>query len=460
TKPSRIMYGWFILAGAGLLYAHYYSAMLLIGLAIYHLLFVPKNREWLYVPLCGVLMGIAFIPQLPAFIEGFTRFDPANVEQTPMRADAVVTSLLYYIGNGMTWLTLVVMILGVGLIIIYKTPMRMVIAIGLFSTGVLIASNEALDILEPTRLRYAIFLWSIFAVWIAYTLLFVADYLGTLTKNRTLQIGLYLLIPSLWLANALFANFTVGFNASIEGTETPRLRTITNVMREEGASSDLFAFYNGTSQQAWYIQDTLTYSVWDLPMPTLTTAALYDTNPETRTWASNQIASTQRVWYGANLTFGLNQVHDDFLALMNTEFFPCETYVMNDELRLDLFARSEVFCNDGQQTQFGGFTLTDSTLIQIEDDLIALLGWQLDETIPPDTYSVSVQMRDVNGEIVLTQDRGIPYDRFVPMQLTLDTASLESSDYEVLLVVYDWRTGERLSTASGDTYLIGEVSLN
>lgn len=460
TNPSRMAYGWLIIGGVGLLYAHYYSAMLLIALGIYHVLFVPKNRQWLAVPLCGVLMALAFIPQLPAFIEGFTRFDPANVEQTPMRADAVITSLLYYIGNGTNWLTSALMIMGIILIALQKTQMRMVIGIGLLATGILIASNEALDILEPTRLRYAIFLWSIYAVWIAYVLMVISTYLATLIRNTPAQYALLLLMPILWFANALFANFTVGFNESIEGTETPRLRTITNVIREEGTSSDIFAFYNGNSSQAWYIQDTLTYSVWDLPMPTLTTASLYDSNPSTRDWASEQIASTQRVWYGANRTFGMNNIHDEFLALMSDDFVRCETYVMRDDMSLALFARSDVYCDDDARiTQFGGYTLTDYALIQTADSLSVQLGWTVDETITPDTYSVSVQLQARDGTIAQTQDLGIAYERFVPMQLTLDVRAIDADDYEVLLVVYAWQTGERLRTETGDTYSLGSIRI-
>src|SRR5690606_20313205 len=157
------------------LYAHYYAAMLLIALAIYHLIFVPKNRQWLMIPLCGLIMGLAFIPQIPAFLEGFTRFDPADVEKTPMSAYTVVDSLLYYISNGSNLLTLLFMLIGLISAFMQKTCLRIVVLIAVFGTLVLIVSNELLIILEPTRLRYAIFLWSLFAVWIAASLLLISE---------------------------------------------------------------------------------------------------------------------------------------------------------------------------------------------------------------------------------------------------------------------------------------------
>lgn len=457
-KPSRSAYVIFTLGGIGLLYAHYYAAMLLIALGIYHLIVTPKNKNWLLIPLCGIVMGLAFIPQVPAFIEGFTRFDPANVEKTPMSAYTVLESLLYYIGNGQILITLIIMLIGLILAFTQKTQFRIIVGIGILGTAVLVVSNELLNILEPTRLRYAIFLWSLFAVWIAGSVLFITQWILEKIKQQQLITPVLLILSALWFGNALYANSTPGFNISIEGTYTPRMRTLTNILKAEGASADLFAFYNGTSQQAWYIQDTLTYSVWDIPMPTMTTASLYDVNESTRTWAEEQIAGTSRVWYGANRTFGLNEVHDNFLALMDEQFVVCETYVMNDDLSLELFARSDVYCNSEESiTRFGGFTLLDTAISSTEDTLSVEMAWGLDETITPETYSLSVQIQDnATGEISTTQDTGIPYDSFVPMQVDVDISELDSGDYSVLLVVYNWQTGERLSTETGDSFHIGE----
>jgi len=461
-KPSLSAYVIFTIGGIGILYAHYYAAMLLIALGIYHLIFAPKNKNWLMIPLCGIVTGLAFIPQIPAFIEGFTRFDPADVEKTPMSAYSVLESLLYYIGNGQIILTAIIMLIGLIPAFTQKTQFRIIVGIGILGTAVLVVSNELLNILEPTRLRYAIFLWSLFAVWIAGSILFITQWILEKINQTQVITPVLLLLSALWFGNALYANTTPGFNVSIEGTYTPRMRTLTNILKAEGASADLFAFYNGTSQQAWYIQDTLTYSVWDIPMPTMTTASLYDVNESTRTWAAEQIANTNRIWYGANRTFGLNEVHDDFLALMDEQFVLCETYVMNDDLSLELFARSEVYCNSEDSiTNFGGFTLLDSAISNTEETLSVQLAWGLDETVTPETYSLSVQIQEnISGEVVTTQDTGIPYDSFVPMQVNVDISELESGDYAVLLVVYNWQTGERFSTATGDTFEIGTFSKN
>lgn len=458
TKPSRMAYLWLIIGGIGLLYAHYYAAMLLIALAIYHLLFAPKNRQWFYVPLAGLIIGLAFIPQIPTFMEGFTRFDPANVEKTPMPMMEVVNSLLYYISNGWGWLVAILMLIGVVMLFIRQSQVKIVIGIAVLGTLVLIISNELLSILEPTRLRYAIFLWSLYAVWIASALYFIMQMITERFGGVFLARAIAVSLPVLWLGNALIANYTLGFNASIEGTETPRMRTITNVLREDGASGDLFAFYNGTSQQAWYIQDTLTYSVSTIPMPTMTTASLYDQNESTRQWADEQISSRNRIWYGANRTFGLNQVHDDFLALMAEEFVLCQISVMNDDLSLELYARSDAFCEANEPIMtFDGFTLTGYELDVIESNLSLQLGWQLASDVPPETYSLAVHiLSGDNPEPVLQTDIGFGFDSFLPMSINLDISDLATDEYQLALIVYEWRTANRLVGENLATSMTGE----
>ncbi|MEL6524877.1 MAG: glycosyltransferase family 39 protein, partial [Chloroflexota bacterium] len=454
TPTNRMWLIAFIIGGAGLLYAHYYAAMLLIGLGMYHLLAVPKNKNWLIVPACGIAIGILFLPQFPAFMEGFTRFDPADVEKTPMALTDVLTSLLYFITNGLEWVAVLLMGAGVWLAIREANPrLRAIVSIAILSTAVLIISNEFLDILEPTRLRYAIFLWSLYAVWIAAGMVWLAQQLTTRTSNKRLSPVILSALIALWSINAVRANYSPTANDSIEGTETPRMLTIISIIEDRGAAGDLFAFYNGTSQQAWYIQDTLAYSVSYLPMQTMTTSTLYDFNEPTRQWAREQITNTERIWYGANRTFGLNEVHTDFLAYITEEqnFILCEAPVMNDELSLDLYARSTAFCHtDDALITWENVALTGYTT-ELTDDTLALnLGFELASAFPPDTYSLAIHVLEGDNPAPVTQtDIPLPYDSFLPLRVNLNTSDLPAGDYTLALIIYNPATGERL---------IGQVS--
>ena len=91
-----------VLGATGLLYAHYFSALLLPALALFHLFFVRKERRW-WQPV--VLLGLATLlalPQVPDLLGGIEH----NQEKHHLHAEAlrypeVVATLLRYLSNGL-----------------------------------------------------------------------------------------------------------------------------------------------------------------------------------------------------------------------------------------------------------------------------------------------------------------------------------------------------------------------
>ena len=68
--PGRGSRAALVLGATGLLYAHYFSALLLPALALFHLFFVRKERRW-WQPV--VLLGLAALlalPQVPDLLSG------------------------------------------------------------------------------------------------------------------------------------------------------------------------------------------------------------------------------------------------------------------------------------------------------------------------------------------------------------------------------------------------------
>ena len=90
------------LGAAGLLYAHYFSALLLPALALFHLFFVRKERRW-WQPV--VLLGLAALlalPQVPDLLSGIKH----NQEKDYLHAEAlrypeVIATFLRYLSKGL-----------------------------------------------------------------------------------------------------------------------------------------------------------------------------------------------------------------------------------------------------------------------------------------------------------------------------------------------------------------------
>ena len=57
-----------LVGSIGIFYTHYYAVLLLVALALWHLLFMPKDRRWWRPVLLLGLATLAFLPELPGFL--------------------------------------------------------------------------------------------------------------------------------------------------------------------------------------------------------------------------------------------------------------------------------------------------------------------------------------------------------------------------------------------------------
>ena len=102
----------------------------------------------------------------------------------------------------------------------------------------------------------------------------------------------------------------------------------------------------------------------------------------------------------------------------------------------------------------------------IAGQLALPLGWTLAPDVPPDTYSVAVQVLDKDGSLAAQgTDTGLPAGTFVTMEFDIDVSTLPPGDYGIYLIVYNWRTLERLpgtnliSGESGDMLRLSEFQI-
>jgi hypothetical protein len=450
--PSLKLQALFVPSGTALLWAHYYTAILLAPLGLYHLIFVKKDRRWLQITGLAIVVILLFLPELPSVIKGYTQFSPEDVELVPLSAWGVLTTIVYYIGNNFALLTIAALISGLVYAWREATRLRMLIFISIFASIILLMSNEILGILEPTRMRYAIFLWPLLAVWLGAGL----AYFGKLAMVYSPVLGklLPIVLAVIWLANGLYANYQPDFNSSIVGDVVPRLRLMSNELAQEASSSDFLVFYNGTNRQAWFMQLAMEYNLTGLaPDWVFSSSIFHETEESTRLWARGQMDEAQRIWYGVNRTLPLNELHEEFLDLLAEDFVYCGNRIDEADISLDLYARSQTFCpTDTQITQFG----TDFSLRAYEqslnvEQLHLNMAWELNAGTPAETYSLGVYVMPHGVTEVLNQsDTGFTTERHVLMSLDVDLRALPAGSYDIWLAVYNWQNAERLPLENGD----------
>ena len=95
--PAGLLFG-----SVGLLYSHYFSALFLPALGLFHLLFMPKNRRWWQpVLLLGLAAWLA-TAQLPGFLEGLkdTAAD-GDLHNRALSATALFSRFVRFMTNGL-----------------------------------------------------------------------------------------------------------------------------------------------------------------------------------------------------------------------------------------------------------------------------------------------------------------------------------------------------------------------
>ena len=204
--PGRVARAGLLLAATGLLYMHYFGALLLPVLGLFHLLFVPKNRRWWQPVLLFGLAGLIAALQLPIYMRGLAQAaSDSNLQNRAMSAAELLGRFARFLTNGIVDLQVapgdgLLVLLLLSLVIVTGFRLRSGKSAGagwflVFVTGTLllliVALNELLRVIGTERLRYLIALWPLSA-------LLVGAGLWQLAGKRRRLVAILL---ALWLIN-------------------------------------------------------------------------------------------------------------------------------------------------------------------------------------------------------------------------------------------------------------------
>lgn len=444
----------FLSGSLGLLYTHYFAAATLLGaLGLYHLLLVAKTRRWWQITALAVVVALCFLPAVPAFLRGFTRFSPDDVRRIPLTAPEVLNTLVTYAGNQFigTWL-----LIGAGLVGLWQRQRtHPALWIGLFSVGITVLANELLGILEPQRVRYVIVIWPLLALWVGVGLSTLLHWL------QRSHFALVMLALVAWMTQALLMHNGTWIDP-LRAEDVLRWRTMTPVMLDHASPDDLFAYYGGDGQAAYGVRLGFEYATAPLPFPALFTSTLYE--GDTREWALDQVTSAQRVWYGVDRRNPLNNYHPSFEQELSNLFITCGRFVENEDMTLDLYASQPAFCpaDTAPQAILGGqIELKAVSDAQVQGNRLSIqLQLRLAAEFPPETYNLALHLV-ANGEQApaVQLDRPLPATPIALVDATLAISDILTGDYTLYAIVYNWRDGTRLSTETGaERFALAELT--
>ncbi len=193
------------------LYSHYLATIPLMGIGLYHLLFAPKNRRWWMIVAVGGAGALLFVPWVWVLIRSISRTEQdQSLQAAALSAPGVLASFVWMFSNGVVMLLLgLLLVAGVKLrgTSRFERHARQIALIALAALVAILVINQAINLIEPSRLRYLLPLWPLAA-------LVIGAGMTALRRPRGLWVGLL----ALWIVGGLWSALFVNFTGSLAGS--------------------------------------------------------------------------------------------------------------------------------------------------------------------------------------------------------------------------------------------------
>ncbi len=432
---------WLTLFGGALalLYSQLFGAIPLGAIGFYHLLFVRKDRRWWLVAVLLGVVGASLLPWVQVLLQGVRNI---GLAETPLAVPAIFAALVHLFGNGNGVLVGVLALAGV---LAWRWQGARAIWFFVLVTFVLtLIANEIRPMISTGRTRYLIHLWPLLALLCGLGLAWLARrrWLAALLLGAWLVVG---------LNNTLDPNFMIESDGPRYVKDYPPLRTIMAEVNPRATPDDLLVVFS----RQWHVFNLFRFfTIGEYHLQPLRSADYFITLPETR--AAEVIRDELRTALGTRLTVWLAyepQIPAAELTryrdILSEDYNWCATPVERPDLTIERYGLASIGCLD--PTTRDAVLLNYPSGIQLHavehavaDELQVALSWSVAETVPVNTYSVSLKLWDTADNFVAQRDVSLPAAGSQWQLVTMTIEELPAGDYTLTLVVYDWATGERL----------------
>ena len=451
--PGRGAQAGLLLGSIGLLYAHYFGALLLPVLGLFHLLFVPQNRRWWQpVLLVGLAVLVAAL-QLPGFLSGLNKA-VANeaLRQIAISATEIPERFLYYLSNLLVTLSpsvaaaslvLLLLALVVATLLRLRSGKRadagwLLVFVAATSFLLMIAVNEAVRMMQSNRIRYLMPLWPLSA------LLAAAALRPLVNRQRRLLTGLLVL----WLSLGAYVSLGSDFRYEVDFLQRSDFHHVYRLMRERLPEADFLILDYEAERldpgrlytRSLGLPYKIIYRDRESPLSSVGSAHV----PYPYAW---MLFRSQDSGFIAEQAAGLGRVFCD--GVLEAWGYTLERYALSPAHCPDSATRLEYD---------SGIALTGPD-IRLEDSALRLFAGlrSADEGLLA-RYSLAVHVIDApTGERVAQGDVGAGPGAFVPLRSEIDISMLPAGDYEVHFALYDWQTGARLPARDPGTGTVSDM---
>ena len=451
--PDRSARAGLLLGTTGLLYSHYFAALLLPALGLYHLIFVRKNRRWWQPVFLLGLTAMLTLPQLPAFIQGLEKtVSHEGLHSRALSATALLLQLVRRISNGLLDPpaatgdgVVVVLILLFLVLFLYRLRTHGEVSYGwmlVFVSGTLLllilVVNEVIRAVPDNRIRYLMPLWPLGSLLA-----------GTgLWRLFAINRGITTALLTIWLAAGVFLISATGYRYELEYFTRSDFHRFIPLASEYVPATDLlimdFEVANRDGRQVY--AKTLD-GPWD-------TLYRYREDPYETIRPAHAAYSFLWLLYRTKDRVSITDMPGELGRVF------CERALEEWGFTLERYALHSVEnCPDRPvRLEFDKDIRLTAPEITIQDGLLRLDAHfrSADETLLA-RYSLAVHVFDQRGQRVAQGDVGVGPGAIVPLRSEIDVSALPPGEYELRVALYDWQTGARLSARDTETDVVSDI---
>ena len=451
--PGRGAQAGLLLGSIGLLYAHYYCALFLPALGLFHLLFVPKNRRWWQPVFLLVLAALLAMLQLPGFLQGLDKtVSNEALHNKALSATALISRFVRSLTNGLVdpsppfselllhALLLVLVIVTLWFLRSGKRAGAIWLLVFASTTLLFLATviNEVFRVIVENRIRYLMPLWPLTALLVS----------AGLWQLASKHLRLVAVLLALWLILGAWLTVATDFRYELGYFFSGNYHNVYRVMQEHLSEIDLIIidrFAVPTSR------DSFPFILLGLPWEIV---RRYREDPYEHVRPVNTAhpyiwllyLSKDRMGY-ADLPQALGRVLCE--RVLDEWGFTLERYALHSvencpDRTVRLEYDSDIQLTAPEISLLDGLLRLDTHFRSADDYLLSY-------------YSLAVHVIDQSGERVAQGDTGVGPGAIVPLRSEIDISALPPGDYEVRVALYDWQTGERLNARDTVTDEFGDM---
>ncbi len=327
-QANRALWLGWLACLVAVLYAHYLTLIPMAGLAVYHLVFAPKNRRWWHITGIAALAFALFLPWLPSLLAGVGLAAEADtLHDRAIGTRHLLQLLATLFGNGSLLLPVLSLLPA---LLARGRGARFLWVVTIVAILVVSVLNELFQIIPVTRIRYLLSLWALLALLVA------------LGIDRLRRVPL--------LASALLAVWVVSGVYNVGNSqffvETPSapyvfpLHAIDDALREDGLPGDFVVNYlsDGMASITYDRTADFYYRRRGMAFDNVEPKGSPEAQTAEHAEALERLSAHDRVWL-AYVPRDARSNMAVFMALLEEDYRRCEVVLDAPDLRLELYAR-------------------------------------------------------------------------------------------------------------------------